>query len=432
MITVEVIEKDFQLEIGAKNIVTSCDPATDVIKDENGNILKTVVIPSGGTVDTEITNGTILRSDATLITEILAEGTATINDTPVEARYINGTLISTTNVKAADTTVTISIPNPETLDSLVASSTDAQVITAIELAAKQNDVTDGLLAQYGGFPIMMNPLGSSLNNPCGCIVIGTSLYILNSVASGASFVQIVDLDTGALIAIKASLGNNASAISKSPDELFYIVVVSAAGTTLVIRVSDNVTVATLPIGSFYGGDFIDNGNVWTTNNTNVINETTQAGVNVPPSITTPLIRSYVVKRKDATAEMWIGGYDVISGLFNGRIFVYTQAKVAVRNFAITGSNYFIKSVAGIGFAGTRNFIVATLSVTPGSNTEERCMAIIEIDDNGNVIKEMPVNIISQSTNTISINGLAIYDGYDRLTIVIGLNCSDRYALIVWE
>jgi len=180
---------------------------------------------------------------------------------------------------------------------LVASSTDAQVITAIELATKQNDVTDGLLAQYGGFPIMMNPLGSSLNNPCGCIVIGTSLYILNSVASGGSFVQIVDLDTGALIAIKASLGNNASAISKSPDELFYIVVVSAAGTTLVIRVSDNVTVATLPIGSFYGGDFIDNGNVWTTNNTNVINETTQAGVNVPPSITTPLIRSYVVKRK---------------------------------------------------------------------------------------------------------------------------------------
>jgi hypothetical protein len=430
MITVDVITKQFEVEVEAKNIVTTCNDAIAVIKDEDGNTLKTENIPSGFTEDITINNGTINRSDATLITTILAEGTATIADSPVTVEYANGTPISTTNVKAASS-ATIQVPNPETLNSLVDSSTDAQVITAIELANKQNDVTDGLLAQYGGFPIMMNPLGTSMDNPCDCIIIGTSLYVLNSKTS-SSFVQIYDLNTGALLRTKSTLGVRASAISKSQDELYYLVLVSAAGTTLIIRVSDDVTVATLPIGSFYGGDFIDNGNIWTTNNTNIINETTQAGVSVPPSITTPLVRSYVVKRKPSTSEMWIGGYDVIGGLFNGRIYVYTQAKIAVRNFAISGSSYNVKSVAGINFAGARNFIVATLAISAGSNTEERCMAIMEIDDNGNVIKEMPVNIISQSTNTLSINGLSIYEGYDRLTIAIGLNCSDRYALIVWE
>lgn len=142
MIKVEVIDRDFTIKVGAKNIVTSCDPATDVIKDENGNILKTVVIPSGGTVDTEISNGTILRSDTTLITEILAEGEATINDTPVEARYVNGTLISTTNVKAADSTVTIPIPNPLTLQETIDANTANNIGGAINTATDTNKPKD--------------------------------------------------------------------------------------------------------------------------------------------------------------------------------------------------------------------------------------------------------------------------------------------------
>ena len=58
MITVEVIEKDFQLEIGAKNIVTTCDPATAVLKNTAGTTLLTETIPSGASEDITAPNST--------------------------------------------------------------------------------------------------------------------------------------------------------------------------------------------------------------------------------------------------------------------------------------------------------------------------------------------------------------------------------------
>lgn len=110
MITVDVITKQFEVEVEAKNIVTTCDDATAVIKDENGNTLKTENIPSGFSEDITINNGTINRSDATLITEILAEGTATISDSVVTLQNTALTVLSTTNV-LADSTATITAPD---------------------------------------------------------------------------------------------------------------------------------------------------------------------------------------------------------------------------------------------------------------------------------------------------------------------------------
>jgi hypothetical protein len=110
MITVEVVDNNFQIEVGAKNIVSGGADATAVIKDANGTTLKTEQIPAGQTENITITNGTINRSDATLITTILAEGTATIADSPVTLKNSLTTVLSTTNVKAASS-VDITAPN---------------------------------------------------------------------------------------------------------------------------------------------------------------------------------------------------------------------------------------------------------------------------------------------------------------------------------
>jgi hypothetical protein len=100
MYKVSVIKKNFVVQAGAKNIVSAAADATAVIKDANGNTLKTEQIPSGQTENITITNGNINRSDATLITTILAQGTATINDSVVTLKNTATTVLSTTNVKA--------------------------------------------------------------------------------------------------------------------------------------------------------------------------------------------------------------------------------------------------------------------------------------------------------------------------------------------
>lgn len=110
MITVDVITKQFEVEVEAKNIVSAAADATAVIKDTDGNILKTENIPSGFTEDITINNGNINRSDATLITTILAEGTATIPDSPVTLENTATTTLSVTNV-LADKATTITAPD---------------------------------------------------------------------------------------------------------------------------------------------------------------------------------------------------------------------------------------------------------------------------------------------------------------------------------
>jgi len=110
MYKVSVIKKNFVVQAGAKNIVSAAADAVAVIKDANGNTLKTESIPSGQTENITITNGTINRSDATLITTILAQGTATINDSVVTLVNTVPTTLSTTNV-LADSSVDIVAPD---------------------------------------------------------------------------------------------------------------------------------------------------------------------------------------------------------------------------------------------------------------------------------------------------------------------------------
>lgn len=266
MITVEVIEKDFQIEVGAKNIVAACSDGTATATNSLSTVIGTVSVPSGGNANIPITDSDILRSDSTVIASVPAEtpytvvdsvvtlkntvpttlsttnvkaastaeitapnGTATaknslnnavgtlaipsggtgdipvadstirrsdattiattpatvpytVADTPVTVEYVNGTPISTTNVKAAST-ATIQVPNPTvcpTLDELVLSSTTNQVVSAINSATKECGVLDGLLGAYpsglfvGGYFAPLNSQSLSV------FVNGNIIYVLNN------------------------------------------------------------------------------------------------------------------------------------------------------------------------------------------------------------------------------------------------------------
>jgi ABC-type transporter lipoprotein component MlaA len=103
MITVEVIEKDFQIEVGSKNIVATCFDGTATATNSLSTVIGTVSVPSGGTANIPITDSTITRSDATTIATVPAETNATIADSPVTLQNTALTVLSVTNVLADST-----------------------------------------------------------------------------------------------------------------------------------------------------------------------------------------------------------------------------------------------------------------------------------------------------------------------------------------
>jgi hypothetical protein len=111
MIKVSVIKKHYQVKVGAKNIVTSCDPATVTATNSDSTVLGTATVPSGGTGNIPIADSEIRRSDASLIVSLPATEPATIQDSVVNIEYQNGTPISTNSVMA-DSTATFQVPNP--------------------------------------------------------------------------------------------------------------------------------------------------------------------------------------------------------------------------------------------------------------------------------------------------------------------------------
>ena len=110
MITVEVIEKDFQIEVGAKNIVTSCADGTATATNSLSTVIGTVSVPSGGTANIPITDSLARRSDLTTIVSIPAETNATISDSVVTLKNTLAATLSTTNV-LADSNTDITAPN---------------------------------------------------------------------------------------------------------------------------------------------------------------------------------------------------------------------------------------------------------------------------------------------------------------------------------
>lgn len=169
-------------KIATKYIPVSCSDGTATATNTLGTNIGSVSVPSGGTANIPIANSSIKRSDNTEIVSLPAETDTTIADTPVRVEYVNGTLISNNNAKAAST-LTIQVPNPTvcpTLDELVLSSTTNQVVTAVNNAGKECGVLDGLLAAYpsgvfvGGYFAALNSLALSV------YVHSNTIYVLNN------------------------------------------------------------------------------------------------------------------------------------------------------------------------------------------------------------------------------------------------------------
>ena len=147
MIKVSLIKKHYQVKVGAKNIVTSCDPATVTATNSDSTVLGTATVASGGTGNIPISDSEIRRSDASLIVSVPATEPATIQDSVVNIEYANGTPISTNNVMAA-TNVTLLVANPLTLQQTIDGNTSANIATAINNAIdtdKPDDVFTGII-----------------------------------------------------------------------------------------------------------------------------------------------------------------------------------------------------------------------------------------------------------------------------------------------
>jgi hypothetical protein len=154
---------------------------TGTARNSQNDVIGSVGVPSGTTAYIPIANSEVKRSDGSLIYSLPATLPIEVDDSEVEVRYDNNTLISTELIKAASTD-TIFVPNPpvcDTLDQLVASSTTNEVVTAINSASKQCGVISGLLDVYptavftgGNFaPIGVNSLSVYVN--------GNIIYVLN-------------------------------------------------------------------------------------------------------------------------------------------------------------------------------------------------------------------------------------------------------------
>lgn len=243
MITVEVIDKDFDIEVGAKNIVTTCDPATVTATNSLSTVLGTVSAPSDGTGNIPISDSTVNKSDGTLIANVPAETNYNVADSVITVEYADGTPISTTNVKATDAAL-IEVPNPPTcptLDDLVDSSTVADVVDAIELAGKECSVRTGLLDKYTNSRFAGGSFGTLSSSALSVFVNGNTIYVLN----GAQ----IDLYNATTFAFEGSvLGfTRAAEIDFSPTT--YAVVDFGANEVSIRNISDNIETASFPVVS---------------------------------------------------------------------------------------------------------------------------------------------------------------------------------------
>lgn len=244
MITVEVIEKDFDIEVGAKNIVTTCAPATVTATNSLSTVLGTVSAASGGTANIPISDSTVNKSDGTLIANVPAETNYNVADSVITVEYADGTPISTTNVKATDA-ATIPVPNPPacpTLDDLVDSSTVADVVDAIELAGKECDVQSQLLDRYkvGGFA-SIGSFGTIAGSNGAAMVYNGLIYI-----TSLNNVSIYNATTYALVTTVTGF-STAVELAMSPDGSQYAVVNASSNTVRIMDTATNTEISSFTV-----------------------------------------------------------------------------------------------------------------------------------------------------------------------------------------
>jgi hypothetical protein len=334
MITVDVITKQFEVEVEAKNIVSAAADATAVIKDTDGNILKTENIPSGFTEDITINNGNINRSDATLITTILAEGTATINDSVVTLKNTLTTTLSTTNVKA-DSNTDITAPNGTataknsantTLTSASVPSGASADLTITDSIAKRSDLTNILsIPAQTNATIPDSPV--TLNNTAT-----TTLSTTNVLADKATTITAPDATANA----KNSLNNTVGTANVPSGATGNVTV----GDSSILR-SDLTTIATTPATVSYtvadspvrveyvNGSLISNTNV---------KAASSATIQVPNPTVCPTLDDLVDSSTVSDVVTAINNADKECGVISGLLEVYPTGVFSGGNFAPISGN----------------------------------------------------------------------------------------------
>ena len=211
---------------------------TGTARNSQNDVIGSVGVPSGTTAYIPIANSEVKRSDGSLIYSLPATLPIEVDDSEVEVRYDNNTLISTELIKAASTD-TIFVPNPLTLQDNVDSATTSEIVTAVTNAGKNCAVTAAFLATFGSAPYVVGQFGSVNTLALGCFVNGNIIYILNN--------NQIDLYNATTYAYTGSVVgfNRASEIAFTSTT--YAVVNFGNNTVSVRNISDNVEIVNFAV-----------------------------------------------------------------------------------------------------------------------------------------------------------------------------------------
>ena len=340
--------------------------ATANAKNSLNNTVGTANVPSGATGNVTVGDSSILRSDLTTIATTPATVSYTVADSPVRVEYVNGSLISNTNVKAASS-ATIQVPNQATLNDQVNTSTTAQVVTAIELAGKECGVLEGLSDEYGGIGNFAT-WGATTTPYCVGIENNEFYVVLN----GGS-VQIFDAATRTLQRTVLGFGTLCRHIRFNATQ--YLVTAFTTGQVRIMDTATDTQDALITTVAVFSAAFNpNNGNLFWTNG-GTIEEKTQLNVAVGATFTSVnVVRQRTIKNEPSTNRMWVGGDNNNSNI--GRLSYFDATTRAFTNITFSGTITFaINVLTGLAFDGTYIYVIHQ---TGGSTA----MCMTKIDSTG--------------------------------------------------
>jgi hypothetical protein len=321
--------------------------ATGTAKNSLGTTIGTGSAPSGGNGNINVADSLIKRSDNSTIASNPAAADYTVADSPVRVEYLNGTLISNTNVLAASS-ATIQVPNQATLQDNVDASTPTEIVTAVTNAGKDGLVLEGLANEYGGIS-NFNNFGATTTPYC----VGVNNNEFYVVLDGGS-VQVFDAATRTLQRTVLGFGTACRHIRFNATQ--YLVTSFGTGQVRIMNTAADTQEALVTTTGVFSAEFNpNNGNVFWINNTTVA-EVTQANVAVGATFTTANVgRTRTLKNQPSTNRIWLGGDN--SGSV-GRLSYFDATTRAFTSITFSGTITFaINVITGLAFGGGFIYII---------------------------------------------------------------------------
>lgn len=293
MISVSVIKKHYKVKVGAKNIVTSCDPATVTATNSDSTVIGTAIVASGGTGNIPIADSVISNTQGVL-NNLPATTPLTITDSVVTLNNTVG-LLSTTNVPAttnltltapdSTTNVTDQLGNPLGSVTGISGATNTQSVTVpacadgtavlsdqfgnslgsvvVASGATENETVTLPCSSFSSFTnqfgtanafSVMATFGVILNSSRGCAVNGNFIYLTN----GNNLVKINATDFSNVATITGFA--TAQEIAFSPDGSQYAVVNGTGNSVRIMDTATDMQITTFPcIASPWGISYNNTG-----------------------------------------------------------------------------------------------------------------------------------------------------------------------------